>query len=399
MSRHTIPAVITLAVFPVAAVGLSIYMLASGNANVTAVAGAVLLLGTGLFAIGIVGVQKFSGQEEWLLQQQDVMGDTLHRLDSLTARIDGVEQSVDQPMERLDEIKAELKGLRDNLRSLIQAKEKPEAPAQPANAPPPAEASAETPATSPAPKPQSAGEHLELLLEPVIELATGSTAHYRALLNLTDDHGHSVRHADLMQKADEGGMRPALDAHMVKLVAPVLRRLRAKNPTFRAFVPLGIATLGSREETSRIVANLERDVDIAGGVVFEFNHRDLGALDDDGIQNLARLGRLGATMALAQVQVAGLDLAALRQLGVRYLTFPPNAADAGFGPTPAWREFVQYARAMQFQIIVSDITAPQQATAATQVGRFGYGPFFAPPRKVRADAGLAAAASRRASAA
>jgi EAL domain-containing protein (putative c-di-GMP-specific phosphodiesterase class I) len=399
MSRHTIPAVITLAVFPVAAVGLSIYMLASGNANVTAVAGAVLLLGTGLFAIGIVGVQKFSGQEEWLLQQQDVMGDTLHRLDSLTARIDGVEQSVDQPMERLDEIKAELKGLRDNLRSLIQAKEKPEAPAQAANAPPPAEASAETPATSPAPKPQSAGEHLELLLEPVIELATGSTAHYRALLNLTDDHGHSVRHADLMQKADEGGMRPALDAHMVKLVAPVLRRLRAKNPTFRAFVPLGIATLGSREETSRIVANLERDVDIAGGVVFEFNHRDLGALDDDGIQNLARLGRLGATMALAQVQVAGLDLAALRQLGVRYLTFPPNAADAGFGPTPAWREFVQYARAMQFQIIVSDITAPQQATAATQVGRFGYGPFFAPPRKVRADAGLAAAASRRASAA
>jgi EAL domain-containing protein (putative c-di-GMP-specific phosphodiesterase class I) len=399
MSRHTIPAVITLAVFPVAAVGLSIYMLASGNANVTAVAGAVLLLGTGLFAIGIVGVQKFSSQEEWLLQQQDVMGDTLHRLDSLTARIDGVEQSVDQPMERLDEIKAELKGLRDNLRSLIQAKEKPEAPAQAANAPPPAEASAETPATSPAPKPQSAGEHLELLLEPVIELATGSTAHYRALLNLTDDHGHSVRHADLMQKADEGGMRPALDAHMVKLVAPVLRRLRAKNPTFRAFVPLGIATLGSREETSRIVANLERDVDIAGGVVFEFNHRDLGALDDDGIQNLARLGRLGATMALAQVQVAGLDLAALRQLGVRYLTFPPNAADAGFGPTPAWREFVQYARAMQFQIIVSDITAPQQATAATQVGRFGYGPFFAPPRKVRADAGLAAAASRRASAA
>ena len=92
-------------------------------------------------------------------------------------------------------------------------------------------------------------------------------------------------------------------------------------------------------------------------------------------------------MALSEVQVAGLDLAALRQLGVRYLSFAPGAADSGFGPSAAWREFVQYARAMQFQIIVSDIETQQQATAATQTGRYGYGAFFAPPRKVRADAG------------
>ena len=102
------------------------------------------------------------------------------------------------------------------------------------------------------------------------------------------------------------------------------------------------------------------------------------------------MARLGATMALSNVQVAGLDLASLRQLGVRFLTFPPSAADSGFGLTPAWREFVQYARAMQFQIIVSGIATPQQATAANQLGRFGYGPFFAPPRKVRADAGVSA---------
>lgn len=397
MSRHTIPAVIMLAVFPVAAVGLAVAMLVSGSVNVTAVAGAVLLLGAGLFAIGIFGVMKYSAQEDWLMQQQDLLGDTLHRLDTVTARIDEAEHKASQPMERLEEIKSELKGLRNGLRSMIEAREKPEAPERPANDTVAAEPVLEA---QPAQKPQSAAEHLELLLEPVIELAKGTTAHYRALLDLTDDQGHVVRHADLMQKADQGGMRAALDAHMVKLVAPVLRRLRVKNPTSRAIVPIGLSTLSSREETARIVSNLERDVDIAGGIVFEFNHRDLGALDDEGIQNLARLARLGATMALTEVQVAGLDLSALRQLGVRYLTFPPHAADGGSGPTAAWREFVQYARAMQFQIIVSGITTPQQATAATQVGRFGFGAFFAPPRKVRSDAGLAtAAASRRASAA
>jgi EAL domain-containing protein (putative c-di-GMP-specific phosphodiesterase class I) len=169
----------------------------------------------------------------------------------------------------------------------------------------------------------------------------------------------------------------------------VLRRLRVKNPGLRIVVPIGLATLGSREETARIAGSLERDADVANGVVFEFEYRDLGQLDMHGIENLARLGRLGATMSLSNVQVAGLDLASLRQLGVRFLTFPPSSADAGFGPTSAWREFVQYARAMQFQIIATGIHSAQQASAATTIVRFGCGPFFAPPRKVKSDAGVA----------
>ena len=57
------------------------------------------------------------------------------------------------------------------------------------------------------------------------------------------------------------------------------------------------------------------------------------------------------------------------------------------------------AHALQVQILVGDIKTPQQAAAASKCARFGHGPFFAPPRKVRRDAGLAAAAAptRRAS--
>jgi len=197
-----------------------------------------------------------------------------------------------------------------------------------------------------------------------------------------------------MQKAGAGGMRPALDAHMVKHVAPVLRRLRARNPGLRALVPISRATLGSGDGIARIADLIEREIDVAAGLVFELHQDDLGSLDDTGIDGLAHLGRLGATLALSGVDIASLDLAALRQLGVRYLSFRPIAADAGFGPSPAMRDFVQYARAMQFQIIVSDIETSQQAGAAAQIGRFGYGPFFAPPRKVRPDAGAAAVAPR-----
>jgi EAL domain-containing protein (putative c-di-GMP-specific phosphodiesterase class I) len=106
--------------------------------------------------------------------------------------------------------------------------------------------------------------------------------------------------------------------------------------------------------------------------------------------------RTSATLALREVYLGGLDLAALRQLGVRFLNFPPHAVDSGSGPSEAWREFVQYARAMQIQLIVGDISTPQQAAAASKCARFGHGPFFAPPRKVRRDAGVAAMPGQRA---
>jgi EAL domain-containing protein (putative c-di-GMP-specific phosphodiesterase class I) len=113
-----------------------------------------------------------------------------------------------------------------------------------------------------------------------------------------------------------------------------------------------------------------------------------------GIETLARLGRLGATLALREVYLGGLDLTALRQLGVRFLNFPPHAADSGNGPSEVWREFVQYARSMQIQLVIGDIKTPQQAASATKYARFGHGPFFAPARKVKRDAGIAPAVRR-----
>ncbi|MEI8179542.1 hypothetical protein, partial [Aestuariivirga sp.] len=114
------------------------------------------------------------------------------------------------------------------------------------------------------------------------------------------------------------------------------------------------------------------------------------------IENLARLARAGATLALRDVYLGGLDLASLRQLGVRFLSFPPHAVDAGSGPNAAWNDFSKQARALKMQLIVGDVKTPQQASAVSRVARFGHGPFFAPPRKVRPEAGIARAAARQA---
>jgi EAL domain-containing protein (putative c-di-GMP-specific phosphodiesterase class I) len=386
MTRQDVTALIGLAVFPLLAVAAAAYLVAVNTLEIAAIAGAILVLAAGLFALAVIAVLNSVRHEKRLSSHHGRLRGLADRADIVAARLADLEDKAIRPGSRLDEIVADVKSLRDDLRTALGSRQPISSfvpPSQP---------------LSPPEAVRDGGEHLELLLEPIVELATGVTAHYRALLDLTDERGHAVRHAELMDKADRGGMRPALDAHMVKLVAPVLRRLRSRNPGLRAFVPLGVSTLGNHDDTSRVVGNLERDVDVAGGIVFEFDHRGLGHLDTYGIENLARLGRLGATMALSNVQVTGLDLASLRQLGVRYLSFSPNAAGFGSAPSAPWREFVQYARAMQFQIVVSGIETPHQANTASQIGRYGYGPFFAPPRKVRADAGLGAS-PRRASAA
>ena len=388
MSRHMAPVMLGLTAFPLAAIGIAAYLVVPAGPQMTAVAGAILLLSCCILVAITVVASKLSRHEAWLWAQQDALRGMARKAEEAFAHFADVEERAADAADvqaLADDVAALRRHLQDSLAP--QPRPRPFVAAEP----PPAAAPAKTAPTQPG-KP---AEQLGLLLEPVIELASGSTSHYRALVNLGDGRGKLVGHDELMKKADQGGMRAALDLRMAKMVAPVLRRLRNRNPGLRVFVPVGRATLSSRDEADRLIALLERDADVAGGMVFEFAQQDLGALTAAGIENLAKLARAGATLALREVYLGGLDLAALRQLGVRFLSFPPHAVDAGSGPNATWSDFTKQARALQMQIVVGDVKTAQQASAVSRYARFGYGAFFAPPRKVRPDAGIAQAAATR----
>ena len=379
MSRHMAPVMLGLTAFPLAAIGIAAFLVVSAGPQMMAVAGAILLLSCCILVAATVVAVKLSRHEEWLWAQQDSLRGLAGKTDAALARIAALEtRDPDEvPVAQVEALAVDEsrthRGLDEDL----------------------ARASRRQPAASAA-ETQTPRDQLSLLLEPVVELAAGATSHYRAMVGLAAGRGKMVSHDELMHKADQGGMRAALDLRMVRMVTPVLRRLRLRNPGLRIFVPVGRATLGAAEESGRLMALLQRDADVAQGMVFEFAQRDLGQLDGAGIENLARLARCGATLALREVYLGGLDLAALRQLGVRYLSFPPHAVDAGSGPSEAWKDFAKQARALQIQVVVGEVKTPQQATAVSRVARYGYGPFFAPPRKVRPEAGVAPAAVRQA---
>lgn len=374
MQRHMVPVLAGVSIFPLAAAGIAAYLLAAG---VTLVGAAILMLACGLIVAAAVLMVQLSRHDAALEDQRLLQTEFEAGLSTAAERLIGLEDKARRPAA---EAAPPRRASRD------------EAPrGRPSVAAPPARTVA---APAPPPEQPTGRDELTLWLEPVIELDTGNTSHYRAQIGLTGGHGGTVAHDEVMQKADQGGLRASLDARLVRMVVPVLRRLRLRNPALRIFVPLGRATLGAREDVLRILSLLRGDGKLTGGIVFDIAQQDLGQLDATGIENLARLGRSGTMLCISNAHPGGLDLSALRQLGVNYLSFPANAETAA-----AWTNLGRTLRDLNIEIVVAAIRSEQQATTARRLGRYGHGPQFAPPRRVRTDGGLTAAPLRRASAA
>jgi EAL domain-containing protein (putative c-di-GMP-specific phosphodiesterase class I) len=382
--------ILGLAVFVLAAILFGALSATGVQNRGYAVTGAIIVLAIGqVFLLAMIWSRNAALASRLELQGRTLraIADDLRRfaerLDEAERQIseapgESVASEVQNLRHSFHSLSEEIERTRDRIESGILAKTyapRPQSPPQP----PPA-----------APALDASHERLELSLEPVVELASDHTAHYRAQLSLVEAPGREVPHSVLMAKADAGGFRPAIDFVMLKQALPVYRRLRAKNPRMRIFVPLGLSSLNGAADLDRLVILMEQSADVAGGIVLEIEHRNLGALSPVGIGGLARLARLGVTMALIGVSTSGLDLAALRQLGVRFLDIEATSFETGSGLSPSWLQFSQFARAMQFQIVAGGVTTAAQAAAAGQLARYARGSFFAPPRRVKSDAGVEA---------
>ncbi len=241
---------------------------------------------------------------------------------------------------------------------------------------------------------QTPKEQLNFLLQPIIDLTTNETAHYRARFSMSAPTGGEIDFEKLILNADRGGLRASLDVHVIHQAIPLLRRLRAKSPAMKMFLPVGTATLMSDQAIALISATLAEAADVATGVVLELNHASLGRMSEAGIAGLAKIARSGAVLAVADAAIAGLDLAALRKLGVKFIAIDAGSIYSGYTIASTWQEFAQVARGLQFQIMITDINNPTQAAASAQIARLVTGTYFAPARRVKVNAG----ASRRSSA-
>ncbi len=227
------------------------------------------------------------------------------------------------------------------------------------------------------------GDALNLAMEPIIDLYTSQTAHYRMVLGMINDAGQEVPHDVFVHYADRTNARPSLDVFVAGEALGILAQLRKRDPKLSVFIPVGASTLASPDAVYRILELLKQAPDLASGLVVDVAHAVLASLPESSIEGLALLARSGVVLSLSNAAIHGVDLAALGKLNVRYIGL--NAANLGLGgnPVPELSGFVQSARALRIQVVVSQVADPRQVENLGRIARYACGAAFAAPRRLR----------------
>jgi EAL domain-containing protein (putative c-di-GMP-specific phosphodiesterase class I) len=217
-----------------------------------------------------------------------------------------------------------------------------------------------------------------LSLEPVIDLFSGKTAHYRL--------HHAIAGSGVAIGAASAVQRPATDIMLFREALLLIKRLRRRDNRLCIFVPVSAATLASPEALSRIVSVHGAEPGISEGLVADIPHAIMANLPRTSVEGLAYLARSGVDLSLSEAAVAGLDLTALEKLNVRHVSITAGSVGNEPKQSAGIANFVQAARALHVQVVVTGVSSAQQATQLMRVARFASGSAFAEPRRVRRDA-------------
>lgn len=395
MQKQDWPYISAVVVGLAIAIGSGFYMIGGGTAPLLAIVIAVLSLGFSQAAILVFVSRRSADLSNDRQNTQSDIAVTLSSSRESKLQFDSLRKSVDEiklEAKRDRELTARgftaLKESYTSLQSEIQRTAYfPTPVAEEVFAPPQTQNNQRAPIQHAAePEPKSPfGDQLSVSLEPIIDLTTGRTAHYRMHLGLVDGKGEELASDTFLNHAERIGARPSLDIVVAREADALLRKLRQRDPQLNIFMPIGASTLATREAIDQINADRKAAADVSQGLIFEFPHTMLAGLTEKALEGLAELARHGARFGLSNVSIAGLDLNAMNTLNVRFVSLDSNSIDAVHGPSLAMASFTQTARASRVQMIVSGVADQRIIGKLPQITRLVSGPCFAPPRRVKKE--------------
>ena len=231
-------------------------------------------------------------------------------------------------------------------------------------------------------------QQVQLFLEPVVRLAEGRTAYYKASFHLRDhapaNRSQIVVSADLPVLNGQSALwDPALDRQLMQQVLPLLEKLRARRGATGIFCPISTATLENTQALQDLVGVLQANPAAAAGIVLDIHHTALAGLSEAGLQGVAWLASLGATFCLTGEGMLYDELPSLAELGFAFIDVPGAglAGPAQSGMTAA--QLLQATAASNIALIASGIEHADDATALMDASSLGRGPGFSSPRAVR----------------
>jgi EAL domain-containing protein (putative c-di-GMP-specific phosphodiesterase class I) len=226
-------------------------------------------------------------------------------------------------------------------------------------------------------------ESLQLALEPIVDLYTSNTAHYRLVAGMTNSAGQDVPHDVFIQHAERTGLRDQLDLYIVQQTLELLEQLRARDPALCVFVPIGASTLGNPQAINDIVFALRQSADLGQGVALDLPHAVLASLPEACLEGLASLARANVIISLSNATIAGIELSSLNRLNVRFVSVAAGAVGIGVQVAAGLAGFVQSARALRIQVVISNLNDARNVPGLARIVRYACGPAFALPRKLK----------------
>ncbi len=413
------PWIVAIALLVGVAMSIAAYAMGSGTTTVNMLAIALVSLGLAQI-VGLMRNASSGGLIGKLADNQSDIVETINRLSGETRRINAESSNLARNFEQFrsdsatlnvnlaeglaslrqshetvaGDMKAILDGQRDIQSSLstrateIQlkdaiAREQMWLAQMADEAPPQPEYVAEAPPIEDSFANSGLAEALHLSLEPIVDLFTSNTAHYRMVLGMTNEQGQDVEHEVFVHHADRMGLRADLDQHVIEQTLELLSQLRQRDHNLSIFVPVGTGTLSSVGAVQNIIAMLKGQPQMANGVVLDMPHSVLATLPEASLEGLATLARAGVNLSLSQASIAGIDLAALNSLNVRWVGLAASSVGIGKQVSAGLAGFVQSARALRIQIIISHVGDPRHVEGLSRTARFASGPAFAMPRKLK----------------
>ncbi len=376
------------------AIGSGFYIIGGGTASVFSMVLAIFSLALGqVFLLGVSTMQNSDFHNRFRAVQNDQQSrqqleienrrQTEYILTQLTELRNDANRNAELVSAGFADLKSSYTGLADDLQSAALAQRASAAIQRQPLLPPPVIAAPkiETPAIQNIPF----GNDLTLALEPIVDVQSGSTAHYRIHLGLASKSGENFNHENLLHHADRIGVRTQLDIFVAREAALLLRRLRERDSALMMFMPIGAATLANTKAMAQILSDRLVDNDVASGLVMELPHAMLAGLTDQALEGLANLARNGVVLALTNVSVAGLDLNALATLNVRFASLDMGVLGFAGQPNLTVIAFAHVARASRVQLIVSGVSNPNVIPSLPQISRLASGLCFAAPRRVKRE--------------
>jgi cyclic-di-GMP phosphodiesterase TipF (flagellum assembly factor) len=240
-----------------------------------------------------------------------------------------------------------------------------------------------------------AAQRMEVLLEPIHQLAEGRPRHFEVSVRLLAADGSAIEQGEVARTAQGSGLMPRIDAARMIRAARVARRLGERGR--QGSVLASVAGESITHDDFVFAAVEEPAIGGNMSLVLSFAQSEMRTLTPAHTQALAALSSVGFRFALEEVTDLDMDFAALKEMGFAFVELDApvflDGLPAAGGRVPA-SDICRHLADFGLTLIVGRIEDDWLLARILGFGvLFGKGALFGAPRLVKDEVVAAPAAA------